>query len=227
MIPRSNSQGEGQNMGHFSVETCAPPGSTLSANQQLDQLVTDAVREKLLTPGRLTTVLEALMDRQSAKDVTVGNRRSALEAEISNVGEKLARLYRAIEDGVVEVDAQLRDRITALKSARELAQASLERIAEQAATSRVLTPERIAAFGTLLKEKIETADIQARKAYLQAVISEIRVADDKIQIIGDKASLAAVIAGQQVADGKVRGFVRKWRTMRNKDDNLYVVDVER
>ena len=35
MIPRSNCQGEGQNMGHFSVETCAPPGSTLSANQQL------------------------------------------------------------------------------------------------------------------------------------------------------------------------------------------------
>ena len=34
MIPRSKCQGEGQNMGQFSVETCAPPGSTLSANQQ-------------------------------------------------------------------------------------------------------------------------------------------------------------------------------------------------
>ena len=106
-------------------------------------------------------------------------------------------LYRAIEDGIVDIDTQLRDRIAALKSARELAQASLERIAEQAAMSRVLTPERIAAFGTLLKEKIETANIQARRAYLQAVISEIRVADDKIQIIGDKASLAAVVAGSR------------------------------
>jgi site-specific DNA recombinase len=75
----------------------------------------------------------------------------------------------------------------------------------------------LAAFGTLLKEKIETADIQARKAYLQAVISEIRVADDKIQIIGDKASLAAVIAGQQIADGNVRGFVRKWRARQDSN----------
>jgi len=53
---------------------------------------------------------------------------------------------------------------------------------------------------------------------------EIRVDDHKIQIIGDKANLAAVIAGQQTVAGKVSGFVRKWRTMRNKDDNLYILD---
>ncbi len=29
---------------------------------------------------------------------------------------------------------------------------------------------------------------------------------------GDKASLAAVIACQQIATGKVSGFVRRWRT---------------
>lgn len=36
MIPQSKWEGEGQNKGHFSVETCAPPRSTLSANQQAD-----------------------------------------------------------------------------------------------------------------------------------------------------------------------------------------------
>lgn len=93
------------------------------------------------------------------------------------------------------------------------------------ATSRALTPERIAAFGELLRQKIETADIQGRKAYFNAVITEIRVGDDKIQIIGDKASLAAVIARQQAAGGKVSGFVRKWRTIWNKDDNSYVIEI--
>jgi hypothetical protein len=44
--------------------------------------VTDAVREKLLTPKRLTMILEALIDRQAAKDASVISRRSALEAEI-------------------------------------------------------------------------------------------------------------------------------------------------
>lgn len=32
--PRSKCQGEGQNMGHFSLETCAPPGPIPSASQQ-------------------------------------------------------------------------------------------------------------------------------------------------------------------------------------------------
>ncbi len=185
---------------------------------KLDELVTTAVKEKLLVPERLTTILEALIDRQSTKDASVANRRAALESEIKETADKLARLYRAIEEGVVELDAQLKDRIATLKSARDLAQASLERIAEQARTSRALTPDRIEAFARLLNEKIETADIQARKAYLRAVIQEIRVDDDRIQIIGDKANLAAVVAGQQTAAGKVRGFVRKWRP--RQDSNL-------
>jgi hypothetical protein len=47
-------------------------------------------------------------------------------------------------------------------------------VAAQAATSRALTPERIAIFVNLVRQKIETADILARKAYLQAVASERR-----------------------------------------------------
>ncbi len=111
-------------------------------------------------------------------------------------------------------------RISTLKSARDLAQASLERIAEQARASSALTPERITAFASLLNEKLTTADAQARKAYLRAVISEIRVDDDRIQIIGDKANLAAVVAGQQTAAGKVSGFVRKWRSLRESNPPL-------
>ncbi len=186
--------------------------------EKLDRLVTDAVREKLLTSERLAIILEALIDRQATKDISVANRRAALEAEVRETSDKLARLYHAIEDGVVDLDSQLKERITALKATRDVAQASLERIAEQAHTSKALTPERIDAFALILRDKLGTADIQARKAYLRAVIQEIRVDDHKIQIIGDKASLAAVIAGQHTSAGKVSGFVRKWRP--RQDSNL-------
>ena len=185
--------------------------------ERLDKLVTDAVREKLLRPERLTIILEALIDRQAAKDVSLANRGAALEAEIKDTGDKLARLYRAIEEGVIDLDAQLKDRIATLKAARDLAQASLERIAEQARTSKALTPDRIDAFAALLQDKLATADTQARKVYLRTVIQEIRVDDHKIQIIGDKASLAAVIAGQQTAAAKVSGFVRKWRARQDSN----------
>lgn len=68
--------------------------------------------------------------------------------------------------------------------------------------------------------------MQAQKAYLQTVASEIRVDDHKVQIICDKVRLAAIIAGQQTVAGKVSGLVRKWRPMRNKYANLYVIEVE-
>jgi site-specific DNA recombinase len=152
--------------------------------------------------------------------VSLANRGAALEAEIKDTGDKLARLYRAIEEGVIDLDAQLKDRIATLKAARDLAQASLERIAEQARTSKALTPDRIDAFAALLQDKLATADTQARKVYLRTVNQEIRVDDHKIQIIGDKASLAAVIAGQQTAAGKVSGFVRKWRALRESNPSL-------
>ena len=57
-----------------------------------------------------------------------------------------------------------------------------------------------------MREKLDTGDTQARKAYLQSVISEIEVDDNKVRIIGDKATLAAVIAGRQTGEGRVRGF---------------------
>ena len=99
-----------------------------------------------------------------------------------------------------------------------MAQASLDRIAEQSRDRSTLTPERIKAFTKLMHDKLENGDVQARKAYLRAVISEIRVDDDKVSIIGDKATLSAVIAGQNTSNANVSGFVRKWRA--RNDSNV-------
>jgi hypothetical protein len=70
------------------------------------------------------------------------------------------------------------------------------------------------------KKKIETADMHARQGYLGAVVSEIRVNDHRILIVSDKARLPTGIASHPASAGKVIGFVRKWRTTRNKDANL-------
>ena len=59
------------------------------------------------------------------KNRAIEDRRAALAAEFSTTNEKLNRLYRAIEDGIVDLDAQLKGRVDALKAQRDLAQASL------------------------------------------------------------------------------------------------------
>ena len=76
----------------------------------------------------------------------------------------------------------------------------------------------------MMREKLDSGDVQARKAYLRSVISMIEVDDGKVRIIGEKATLAQVIAGRQAGWGNVRGFVRKWRAIQNENTNIYIIE---
>ena len=127
------------------------------------------------------------------------------------------RLYRAIEDGIVELDVQLKDRIQTLKTEHDITRVSFDRIKIQVHARATITPARLEAFSRLMCEKLDTGDTQARKAYLRSVISYVEVDDDRARIVGEKATLAAVIAGQQTHPNKVRGFVRKWRARRDSN----------
>jgi hypothetical protein len=49
----------------------------------------------------------------------VQKRRAALEADLTNTNDRLSRLYRAIEDDIVDLDDQLEDRIKTLKTQRD------------------------------------------------------------------------------------------------------------
>jgi hypothetical protein len=53
--------------------------------------------------------------------------------------------------------------------------------------------------------KMETGD-QSRRAFLRSVISQIEIDDDKVKIIGDKATLAAVVAGATGTGNKCSCF---------------------
>ncbi len=90
-------------------------------------------------------------------------RRAALDAELANTNDKLSRLYSAIEDGIVELDHQLKKRIETLKKQRDVIVASLERMVTQARTTSAITPERLQSFARLMQEKFESGDVQAKK----------------------------------------------------------------
>jgi site-specific DNA recombinase len=158
-----------------------------------------------------------LIERQGAKDQALEGRRTALEAEIASRDDRLKRLYRAIEEGIVDLDGDLKQRIQALKQEREVAQAALDRQVVQARTKAAITPTRLEAFSKLMCEKLDTTDVRARKAYLRSVIAQIEVGDGKIRIFSDKTALAAAANTQNASAPNVRGFVRGWRTQRDSN----------
>ena len=208
---------------YYSCAGCQQKGKSVCKGRhvpmpKLDELVLENVKQQLFTPDRLTSILKALIERRSHKDQAVADRTAGLAASLAQVQDKLARLYKAIEDGIVELDQDLKGRVAALKNEKALIEATIDRLAAHSRTQAQISPEKLDAFAALMRTKLDTGDTQARKAYLRSVISRIEVDDQKVRIIGDKATLADVIAGSQTQAGNVRGFVRKWRA--RKDSNL-------
>jgi site-specific DNA recombinase len=208
---------------YYSCGGCHQKGKTACPGRhipmsKLDDLVIANVKERLFAPKRLEIILEGLATMRSSKDAEVQKRRVTLEAESANTNDRLSRLYRAIEHDIVELDQQLKDRIDTLKTQRDIAVATLERMVTQARTNTAITPQRLENFSHLMQERLDAGDIQAKKAYLRSVIAQIEVGDDTVRIIGEKASLAAVIAGTNPSETtRVRGFVRKWRARRDSN----------
>ena len=139
-----------------------------------------------------------------------------MQREVSDCDERLRRLYRSIENGIIELDDILRERTATLKSQRERAKTALDRARAQCGTVTTIDSAKIDAFARLMNEKLDTADTNARKGYIRSIIDAIEVDDNAIRIVGSKDVLQAVIAGKQTTNGNVRGFVRKWRA---RDDS--------
>ena len=180
--------------------------------QKLDYAILPNVKTQLLAPERLNVILQALLTKRSEANQDIIERRKRLETDLSEKKARLSRLHNAIEDGIVDLDTDLKERIQLLKNERDIIEATLERIGSQSDKTSTLTRERIQAFADLMCDKLDNGDVQARKAYLRSVITRIEVDKEKVRIIGEKARLADIIAGKQAHAKNVRGFVRKWRT---------------
>jgi site-specific DNA recombinase len=121
---------------YYRCGNCHQKGKSVCAGRhipmaKLDDLVIANVREHLFAPKRLEVILEGLVAMQSSKDGEVQKRRAALEAELANTNDKIGRLYRAVEDGIVGLDDHLKHRIETLKTQRDIVVATLVRRSAQ------------------------------------------------------------------------------------------------
>ena len=162
---------------------------------------------RILVSDRIANLLRSLVERQAARSESVDRRLLTLQREVSDAEDRLKRLYRSIEDGIVELDDILRERTATLKSERERAKAALDRARAQCGTPATIDVSKIDAFARLMNERLENADTNARKSYIRSIIDAIEVDDKAIRIVGSKDILQAAIAGKQIENGNVRGFV--------------------
>ncbi len=222
-MTRTGTSRRGRSYSYYSCAGCHQKGKQHCKGRhlpmaKLDTLVLEGVADRVLVPQRVEEILGALIDRAAAKDHAVAARRHKLETEVEALRSRISRLYLAIEEGVVDLDDELKQRLARLKGERDLALAALDQITANASVRAAITPAKITAFTGMVREKLKTGDTRARKDWLGALISRVEVDDQAIRIIGSKTRLAATLTGQAGPEGNVRGFVRKWCT--RQDSNL-------
>ncbi|MBC9880077.1 recombinase family protein [Bradyrhizobium sp. INPA01-394B] len=214
---------QGRSYSYYSCAGCQQKGNTVCKGRHipsatLDEIVLTNLKQRVLAPDRIAELLKSLIERQAAKSEAADDRLLALQKELTDCDDRLKRLYRSIEDGIVELDDILRERTAALKAQRERAKAALDHARAQCGMAAAINAEKIDAFARLMNAKLDAGDTNARKGYINSIIDAVEVDDQAIRIIGSKDILQAAIAGKQTENGNVRGFVRKWRA--RNDSNV-------
>ena len=82
---------------------------------KLDELIVENVKERLFTSNASPDTRIPDGASRGEKPRGTGSA-AALKTELAATDERLRRLYRAIEDGIVDLDAHLKERIHTLKT---------------------------------------------------------------------------------------------------------------
>ncbi|TRL24660.1 recombinase family protein [Methylosinus sporium] len=194
---------------------------------RLDEAVTSALCERVLEPSRLENLLREIGDRMQEVDSRDRGELLRVEAELAEAKLRLDRLHEAIERGIVDgSDPQFVSRIAKATTDRDVAAVAKERILARRVNGVDITPDKVVAFGAVMRDAITAGEIPFRKTYLRLLVDEIRVGPAVALIRGRHDRLRSRVAGgSPFAGGMVPTTVQEWRAGRDKDANAYTIEI--
>ncbi len=187
-------------------------GRNLS-RESTEQVVLNALADKVFTPSRVNIMLAEMRKRQAAPCTTADARYQQLLKELKEIDTGIARLYEAVEKGLLPLDSTLQERSQKLQARRQdvlVASAALRDKWTIPATK--LTPGHIAKFTQALRERLLDTSSGFGKAYVNLLLDEIRLDGNVLRIKGSYSALArAVTLSKQGKLEQVPSFVPEWR----------------
>ncbi len=204
----------------YSYYTCAAAHGTRQPEcrglhvpmDRLDSQVSEAVIDQLVRPEILTKLFTSIAAQRSSATQRAEERIAGLQASVDAAEGQLRRLYRIVETGEGEADDVLLERIRELRSEADRCRRALSTARDEITPTMVPDAEKIGRFSHLVATALREGDVQARRAYLQAIIDRIEVDTGIARIIGRKSALEAAVLGRKPSNENVRGFDREWRT---------------
>jgi site-specific DNA recombinase len=223
MMLRTGTSKNGQIYRYYTCANCATKGKTACKGRsipmhKLDTLVTAHLIERLFRPERVAAILASLSSARADKLATQSRRLLDLQREMADADDKLRRLYELVENGLMDLDEVLKERLDALKGDRDRAKAALGRAKDQLGTPITIDPAVIERFGRTMRENFSSGSVPFRKAYLQSLIDVIEVDDHQIRIKGSKDLLEKAVLATRNGQFECSQMSTSWRA--RKDSNL-------
>ena len=194
---------------------------------KLDDIVTNAIEQRVLAPDRLTELLSGWLDLSA--DATAARRDSLkqLRARQTTLEAGLDRLLDLVTAGELTAGDERFSRKYAEQSMLlNETKTDLTMLERQLATSeRRITPERLAKFAELMRERLRGDDVALRQYYVRAIVDRVEVGNTAIRITGATKALEHAVGRLDAAPGMpVPNIERKWRT--RQDSNLWPLPSE-
>jgi hypothetical protein len=181
---------------------------------KLDGIAIGEVVKRVLEPERLTEMLQSYVKAASERENTDRDRLAKLRHEQKDAEAGIMRLLELVEKGLMHAeDAELRDRLIALKLRRDEVGREISDLQKRMASGEPrITPEKVGRLAVLLRDKLHDGPPELRQAYARLLMDEVSVSEEEIRISGSKAVLARVASdGADMPTPAVLSFVREWR----------------
>lgn len=191
------------------------------SRESTEQAVLKALADKVFTRSRVEIMLRELRKRQRSAHTAENERFQQLTRELKEVDAGIARLYEAVEKGLLPLDTTLQEHSQKLQARRQdvLAASTALRDKWEVPLNK-LAPAHIQKFTRVLRARLLDTGSGFGKAYLNLLVDEIRLDGDKLHIQGSYGALArAVSLAKEGKLNTVPSFVPKWRPSVDETDN--------
>jgi site-specific DNA recombinase len=166
----------------------------------LDNLILNAFRQKIYTPHYIRDVINTYRKYMNQHGGEDAQRTKKLEAELREIEQAEAKLFEAIEKGVLELDERLKRRVQQHRMRRDTITAELATLQiKQQTPLQTLTPQKIEAVANVINKRFSTSTPFSR-AYIQGTVNDILVTGDFLKVSGNYRTMANLVAANGQID---------------------------
>ena len=151
--------------------------------EKLENLVIEQIKSKILTPECLDELVKLVNEELDSANILLKDKLDAIDIELYDVGDRLSKLYDALETGKLNLD-DLAPRIKELKAKQdELSKARVQTEADMVVAGvQHVDVETVKSYAQDLRSLLEEADFTQSKTFLRSFVERITIEASKAKI---------------------------------------------